>query len=171
MALVQKSAGQLACSFFKEQNKPVAGIPARRGALEKTGGDFDDVVIIIHQIAVLYVGIAGTEAVYADTLGCVIDGHGLGQQNDTAFGSAVRNRFISAHDSPSGTVVDDHTASLLDHRRQDELGHQKRSFEVDIDGEIPLLFRAVDSVVRKIDTGIIKQVLYYNRDQIITQQA
>ena len=47
ISLVQKSTGQLACSFFKKQYESVICIPARRGTLEKSGSDFDDIIIII----------------------------------------------------------------------------------------------------------------------------
>src|SRR6185437_9350136 len=101
--------------------------------------------------------IAGTDTVNADVLPAVIDGHCLGQENDTAFGRAVGHRFVSANQSPAGTVVNDDAATLRNHERQGEFRHQEGTFQIDVDLQIPFFFRAVDRVMCIENTGVVNE--------------
>src|SRR6266849_3130631 len=103
------------------------------------------------------VHIAGTNAVDANPLPPVINSHGFGQQHDAAFRSAIRDGLVAAHQSPSGTVVDDHSSSLRDHWSKRVFRHQERAFQIDVNLQVPFFFRAFERSLREKDAGVVKQ--------------
>jgi hypothetical protein len=87
----------------------------------------------------------------------VVDRHGLGQQHNTALGGAVGDRPVTPHDTPAGTVVDDHAPALRDHGGQRGLRHQEGAFQVDINLLVPFFLGALERVVRVEDAGVVEE--------------
>src|SRR6266404_874633 len=103
------------------------------------------------------VHVAGANAVDADALPSVINRHRFGEQNDSALRGAIRHRFVATDDTPARTVVDDHSATLDDHRTERKLRHQERSLQVDVNLQVPFFFGAFQNRLRKEDSRIVKQ--------------
>ncbi len=103
------------------------------------------------------VDVAGTDAVHANALLPVVDRHRLGHHDEPALGRAVGNRIVAALNAPARRLVDDHSAPLRDHRGQRVLGHQPRALEARVHGRVPLLFGAVDGIVRMEHARVVEE--------------
>src|SRR4029077_12705754 len=79
------------------------------------------------------------------------------KQHDSAFRGAVGNGCVAAYDAPSRTVVDDHAAALGDHRRQGELRHQERAFQVDVNLQVPFFLAAIECGVGVENAGVVEE--------------
>src|SRR5206468_9378978 len=101
--------------------------------------------------------VTGTNAVHANALPSVINGHRLGEQHDTTFRGAVSHSRVAAHYTPTGTVVDNHSAALRDHAWQSLFRHQESTFQVDVDLQIPFFFGAVERRVGIEDASIVEK--------------
>src|SRR5690348_15993073 len=65
--------------------------------------------------------------------------------------------MIAAHDSPPGSVVDDHSFLLRDQNGQRKLRHQKYAFEIDMDLLVPFFLRAFDRCLWIENSRVVKE--------------
>src|SRR6202007_1410403 len=84
------------------------------------------------------------DAVYANLLPAVVDGHGLGHQDDGALGSAIGDGPRTSGEAPSGGGVDDRTAVRCGHYRDYFAGHKEDGFYIDGHHRVPIWFIDLD---------------------------
>src|SRR5439155_4230911 len=71
------------------------------------------------------ISIARTDAVYANVLRAMVDGHRLREENDGSLRGAIRGGTRPTSQSPTGSHINDGTASVLGHQRNHQAGDRK----------------------------------------------
>src|SRR5205814_10722137 len=97
------------------------------------------------------VDVAGTDAIYADALLAVIDGHRFGQPDDGGLGGAVARAHRLNEKAVHRRHIDDAPFRLLEVRHK-ELGAEKDAAQVHRDFAVPFL-----------DRGVLDRLVHLNR--------
>ena len=103
------------------------------------------------------VGVAGTDAVDANSLGAVVDRHGFRELNYGSLGRTVDRCPGSGYESPSRGSVDDGTAPALLHVRDRASRHEIDRLDVDLHHPVPVLLGRLENRGPTNDAGVVDQ--------------